>query len=444
MICWNSMLIVVSCLAAVAPLHAGETDTVITYQGRLMENGAPANGMYDMSFVLFPSEAGGSPIAFDIPPAISVVDGVFTVKLDFGAAAFDNADRWLQVIVEGTPIFPCQQITRAPYAIQTRGINVAAGGNVGIGTSLPAIKLHVDGSALDAIIGITGGEGATGVWGIATHFTGVPVAVRGEVFSPNGYAGYFLGGQSYFEGNVGIGTLEPEAPLHVMAGSAGAVSANSNSIMVLERATGGFLSILAPDGASKGVMFGNASDASSGSIIYDQVSVASEAMQFRTGGNQTRMIITDIGNVGIDVNAPAFLLHVNGDAGKPGGGSWTNTSDARLKKNVPPLVGSLDALLALQGVTFEYINPKAINELPGERIGMVAQQVEETFPDWVEERRDGYKTVTYRGFEALAVEALRELRAEKDAEIAALQQQVDELKALVQELAEARRPSNVQ
>ena len=33
---------------------------------------------------------------------------------------------------------------------------------------------------------------------------------------------------------------------------------------------------------------------------------------------------------------------------------------------------------------------------------------------------DGYRRLTFRGFEALAVEALRELRTEKDAEIAAL------------------------
>ena len=37
------------------------------------------------------------------------------------------------------------------------------------------------------------------------------------------------------------------------------------------------------------------------------------------------------GNVGIGDEDPDFLLEVNGTAGKPGGGSWSNSSDRRLK-----------------------------------------------------------------------------------------------------------------
>jgi hypothetical protein len=137
------------------------------------------------------------------------------------------------------------------------------------------------------------------------------------------------------------------------------------------------------------------------------------------------------GNVGVGTTSPAFLLHVNGSAGKPGGGSWSNSSDARLKKNVRELDGALDALLSLRGVTFEYVDPAAIRELPGERIGMIAQEVERVFPDWVDEGPGGYKRVTYRGFEALTVEALRELAATKDAQIAQLEERISRLEALL-------------
>lgn len=71
----------------------------------------------------------------------------------------------------------------------------------------------------------------------------------------------------------------------------------------------------------------------------------------------------------------------------------------------------LGTLLELRGVTFDYKDPEAIHELAGERTGFIAQEVETVLPDWVEDA-DGYKTLTIRGFEALAVEALRELRAE--------------------------------
>ena len=106
------------------------------------------------------------------------------------------------------------------------------------------------------------------------------------------------------------------------------------------------------------------------------------------------------------VDPIGFTLAVSGSAAKPGGGSWSNYSDARLKHDIAPLEGSLDRLLALRGVSFVYNDPAAIHELPGARIGMVAQEVEKVFPDWVEVGADGYRRLTFRGFEALAVSRL--------------------------------------
>jgi hypothetical protein len=119
------------------------------------------------------------------------------------------------------------------------------------------------------------------------------------------------------------------------------------------------------------------------------------------------------GNVGIGTDTPGFKLEVNGSAGKPGGGSWSVASDERLKRNIRPLTGTLDKLLTLHGVNFEYIAPEKIHELSGERMGLIAQEVEKVFPDWVETAPDGYKRVTVRGLEALMVEALRQLREEQ-------------------------------
>ncbi|MBI5525713.1 MAG: hypothetical protein HY897_05210 [Deltaproteobacteria bacterium] len=46
---------------------------------------------------------------------------------------------------------------------------------------------------------------------------------------------------------------------------------------------------------------------------------------------------------------------------------------------------------------------------------MIAQEVEKIFPEWVGADKDGFKDLTFRGFEALTVEAMRELKAENDA-----------------------------
>lgn len=71
------------------------------------------------------------------------------------------------------------------------------------------------------------------------------------------------------------------------------------------------------------------------------------------------------------------------------------------------------------------------------RIGMVAQEVERVFPDWVSEGPDGYRRLTIRGFEALVVEALRDLRREKDGEIGALRSALEKQRAEIAALRAA-------
>lgn len=113
-------------------------------------------------------------------------------------------------------------------------------------------------------------------------------------------------------------------------------------------------------------------------------------------------------------------LSVFAAAIKPGGGSWSASSDARLKSDVQPMHGTLDRLLSLRGVTFRYTNPDPAKRPAGTHDGLIAQEVAKVFPQWVNTDSEGYLTVGSQGFEALAVEALRDLRAEKDIEIKAL------------------------
>jgi hypothetical protein len=148
-------------------------------------------------------------------------------------------------------------------------------------------------------------------------------------------------------------------------------------------------------------------------------------------GNNLNAMTVDLTNlrVGVKTASPTFDLEVNGTAGKPGGGSWSVSSDARLKEGIAPLEGSLDRLLSLRGVSFRYKDPDSIHELHGTQIGMVAQDVEKVFPQWVDEGPGGYKRLTVRGFEALTVEALRDLKTRQDEQIRALKTENDELRS---------------
>ena len=183
-------------------------------------------------------------------------------------------------------------------------------------------------------------------------------------------------------------------------------------------------------------VWGDSQNVDKPSSAIDQFNVYAEGgvRMFAAGIASPSLVVDAAGSVGIGTSAPAFLLEVNGSAGKPGGGDWSVSSDERLKKDVRDLEDALATLLALRGVSFEFKDPQAIGELPGPRIGFIAQEVEQVLPDWVDEGADGYKRLTVRGFEALAVEALREVVRDaraKDERIAELEERLRRLEAAI-------------
>jgi hypothetical protein len=74
----------------------------------------------------------------------------------------------------------------------------------------------------------------------------------------------------------------------------------------------------------------------------------------------------------------------------------------------------------LRGVSFEW-RENAPRGQTGADLGVVAQEVEEVFPELVRTGPDGYKTVNYLGLIAPLIEALKEL----DARVEALERQKD-------------------
>ena len=109
-------------LSFAMPLKA--QNGAFTYQGRLSDNGVPANGSFDLQFRLRDAATNGNQIGgtVDVSP-ISVSNGVFSVLLSFGIEAFNGDPRWLEISVRTngavTPhilLNPSQPITPIPYA----------------------------------------------------------------------------------------------------------------------------------------------------------------------------------------------------------------------------------------------------------------------------------------------------------------------------------------
>jgi hypothetical protein len=146
-----------------------------TFQGRLTQNGQPANGTFAMDFRLFDDATSppGVQLGSVISKSVMASNGLFTADLnsngEFGATAFSGEARWLEVTVNGTALTPRQPLTATPYALfaleASPGSSLAAAdgnpvdavvvdndGNVGIGNSSPAELLHVgqdpDGSTI--------------------------------------------------------------------------------------------------------------------------------------------------------------------------------------------------------------------------------------------------------------------------------------------------------
>jgi len=122
------------------------------------------------------------------------------------------------------------------------------------------------------------------------------------------------------------------------------------------------------------------------------------------------MIIQSTWEVGIWVDNPNYLLHVNGSAGKPGGWSWTNSSDVRLKDVNGAYEYGLSEINALNPVRFNYKTDNA-RELPSdtEEIGFIAQEVQEVIPDAVTEWEDGYLDFNMHSINVALVNAVKEL-----------------------------------
>lgn len=114
---WKYGLILglMTCLASIA--WAAPQTTSFTYQGQLKQNGAPFSGTVNLQFRLWDDPIAGTEVAPLVSRSgVPVVEGIFTVEIDFGSN-FGTEQRWIEVIANGLPLSPRQPVTTAPMAI---------------------------------------------------------------------------------------------------------------------------------------------------------------------------------------------------------------------------------------------------------------------------------------------------------------------------------------
>ncbi len=335
------------------------------------------------------SGTGVSGRAYSSTGTTTAVSGIADSTQGTGVSGFAVSNTGVNYGVRG------RTLSTVGYAGYFEGGKNYFEGNVGIGENDPQFALDIVTDTTRGASVFTTGEigtiaysshqSGTGLFGYALNLTGVNYGVRGLTQSPNGYAGYFEGGKNYFQGRTGIGTSSPSDQLHINAPA------------------GEFAMRVQTNGSTRFRINAN------GGISL--------------GANSTIIGAGDVyiaNKLGIGTNAPTFDLSVSGTAAKTGGGSWAVFSDERLKKNITPMTGSLDTISALRPVNFEYTAKDHFSFTPGVQSGFIAQQVQAVIPQWVNTAEDGYLYLDQVGYEALIVDAIQELREEKDAENAQL------------------------
>jgi hypothetical protein len=133
------------------------------------------------------------------------------------------------------------------------------------------------------------------------------------------------------------------------------------------------------------------------------------------------LVLAGSGNVGLGTAAPGYKLDVSGDANISTGSVYriagtsictasgcTSSSDRRLKENIQPLQNSLDNILKLDAVSYDYIDKQRFGSK--HQVGVIAQDVEKVFPEVVvTDEKTGMKAVAYDHLVAPLIEAVKSL-----------------------------------
>jgi hypothetical protein len=322
-------------VAAAAPAQTSS----FTYQGRLTDNGAPANGIYDLQFSLFNVDSGGAPLAGPLTRApVSVSNGLLLVVLDFPATHFDGGDRWLQIGVRpnGSPapytlLTPRQPITSAPYAITAASLSSVVTGNPSfngtvsfappsgapflVGGTNKVVNLNadlLDGLEADAFLLVRGGI----LTGSLTNNSG---ANADSIFSEGAIDRPATNAQTFAITNSSSGAMALLVKNEVRSGAGSAV-------------TPAFAFV-----------------ANTNTGVFNPVS---NALAFATAGTE-RLRVSTNGNVGIGTNTPSAKLDV---AGNVSVGGLLALSSSPLSVSVNSTISPSSSFMVLSANTVVTLN----------------------------------------------------------------------------------------
>ena len=466
-------LLLIIYLGLFAGTVLGQT-TEFTYQGSLKNGAVEANGNYDFEFLLYSSQSGGAQIGSTIPrTSVAVVDGIFSVKLDFGTV-FTGADRYLEIRVKAagaggfTILDPRQRVGSSPYAIRSLAAETAVNASTadtatdasqlgGIAASqyvqtadprLTDARPPVAGSAnyiqntaspqTASNFNVSGNGTAAGTLSGNVVNAATQYNISGQrvlrAFSSNTFigldAGLFNNGtynsffglssgsvtgtgvsNSFFGSDTGKFTTSGGNNTF-MGDQAGVSNSIGNNNTFYGRIAGG-----ANTTGSNNTVIGSFANLSASNLVYataigsDAIVTTNNRIQLgRAGVDTVRIGGLITGSSAIHVCLADFVLS-------------TCSSSRRYKEDIQPLAGGLNAVRQFRPVNFKW------RDRDERDIGLIAEEVAEIEPLLVTHNQDGQiEGVKYELLNVLLINAVKEQQSQIGIQQKQIDQQNDEIR----------------
>jgi hypothetical protein len=325
-----------------------------------------------------------------------------------GGMFVQAAETWTDT-AQGTRL----NFNTTPVGLTTPGtrMTIASSGNVGIGTTAPseAVEVLRQGQQGATVLATTYGAEQTNGGGafFVRNARGTPAAPAAVELGDA--LGYFAGG-GY--GTTGFGDE--------FGGGMVVVAAENWT----DAAQGALLAFITqPLGATEAAAhMAIMPDGNVGIGTFNEIPTIADKLQvfgdIRVGTTGTNGCLRDFAGTGI---------------------AGTCSSDRRLKKQITPFGSVLNQVAALQPVHYFWRADEFPDRHFGDRqtYGLVAQDVEQVLPELVVTEADGFKAIDYAKLPLLAIQAVKELKAQVGdlkTENDGLKQRLGELERLVTEV----------
>jgi hypothetical protein len=290
--------------------------TAFTYQGKLADNGNPANGNYDFQFKLFDSATVGTGTEQGTTLTVSnvtVTNGIFTVSLDFGACptCFNGAVRFLEIAVSPansgafTTLSPRQPLTSTPYAMKTLNLTFNGAYNDGIGMAFTTSNTF---AGEGAGVNTTPSGTLSSPIGKSNSFYGAGAGQANTTGSNNAFFGW-RAGSSNTTGNANTFFGLVAGQFNTTGASNTFVGSNAGR----ENTTGNYNTFVGQNSAlsnqigSNNTVIGAFANVSNNLTNATAIGYDAQVIQSNS------LVLGNNANVGIGISAPAAKLDVTGN-----------------------------------------------------------------------------------------------------------------------------------